>query len=220
MSVPPPEPELNPYAPPEAELIELVAIAPSDLAEAEAVRRAHITHETSIKALGALHLIGALVGFSWLIAYAGFGIQHAGGGMDAILSIVPLLILLFFTSINLALGIGLRGLRLWARWIDVALIGFALLSNLLSVILAAIWGLGEFELGVPLASSIIPGYILYLLLSPRATAIFSPGYRDIIARTPHVKMKTSWLVKGCLIVLVTFLLLFIVAGFVSFRSFQ
>ncbi len=38
-------------------------------------------------------------------------------------------------------------------------------------------------------------YVLYLLLSSKGTMVFSPGYQAIIPQTPHVKYKTSWIVK-------------------------
>ena len=217
MSVPPLEPERNPYAPPEADLGEAAAAAPDDLAEAEAVRRAHITHETLIKSLSALHLIGAVFGFLWLIAFAAVVVPHIDRTEDS--GPAPLFVLIF-TGINLALGLGLRGLRPWARWVDVALNGISLLLCVLSVIPAVLWGGGGPDVaGVALVFLIMPGFVLYLLISPKAAVVFSPGYKDIIARTSHVKMKMSWLATGCLIVLVTLVVLF-VAGFVSFRSFQ
>lgn len=217
MSVPPLEPERNPYAPPEAELGESAAGAPEELAEAKAVRRAHITHETLIKSLGALHLVGVVFGFIWLIAFAAVVVLHNDRTVD---SAPPPLFVLIFTGINLALGLGLRGLRPWARWVDVALNGISLLLCVLSVIPAVLWGGGGPDVaGVALVFLIMPGFVLYLLISPKAAVVFSPGYKEIIARTPHVKMKMSWLATGCLIVLVTLLVLF-VAGIASFLSFR
>jgi hypothetical protein len=58
--------------------------------------------------------------------------------------------------------------------------------------------------GIPflLGMMIIPGYILYLLLSPKGSMVFSPEYWEAIERTPHIKYKTSWLLKGCLILFI------------------
>ena len=216
MSLPPSEPERNPYAPPEAEIGEAAAGAPGDLAEAEAVRRAHITHEMSIRSLGDLHLVGGIVGLIGLTVFAAVAVGRNGeAGYSGPVPWPQAVSLFFVTGINLALVLGLRELRPWARWLDVALIGFTLLLDLCWEIRAAIRSHDLFDLGLPLTFSIILGHILYLLLSPRATVVFSQGYKEIIARTPHVKMKTSWLVKGGLILLLAFLLV-VVGGVVSF----
>src|SRR5947209_10178061 len=63
---PPTAPEdFNPYAPPstaiDEELIDLVPMG--DLAAAEAIRRAHIGPEASVKSIGSLHFLGALFGY-------------------------------------------------------------------------------------------------------------------------------------------------------------
>ncbi|MGE3820841.1 MAG: hypothetical protein AB7I30_15615, partial [Isosphaeraceae bacterium] len=66
---------INPYAPPEATLEPAPPSgAPGDLAEAVAIRRKHLNHEASIRAVGSLHLLGALI----------YGI---GGGAVALLSL-------------------------------------------------------------------------------------------------------------------------------------
>lgn len=218
MSTPPPEPlpELNPYAPPEASLGEAPA-GSADLAEAEAIRRAHIAHETSIRSLGFLHLLGGVILLLLLatVVAATFG-TPAGERRSAFLFGMVAYVG-FLTAINFALGVGLRGLRPWARWTDAVLIILSLLFNLGSVAFQTARGtdLGSLVLGL-LASALIPGYILYLLLSPRGGVVFSAEYQSVIARTPHVKMRTSWLVKGCLIVLVVFLVVLALGGVGSF----
>ena len=65
---------------------------------------------------------------------------------------------------------------------------------------------------------IIPAYILYLLLSSKGAMVFSTEYKEIIARTPHVKYRTSCIVWGALIVLGVVILLAVVAGLVSMMS--
>jgi hypothetical protein len=210
-----PSPEINPYAAPEAALggPDVGALSTADLAEAEAVRRKHIAHETSIKAIGSLHMLGA---FGLLIAL-GFlafaSLSRSGAG------VAVLVYVLVMTALNFALGFGLRALRSWARWVDVALLGLSFLINVASYL----YGVAQANGGPPagrvvgmlIGSSIIPGYILYLLTSRKASVVFSPEYQDIIARTPHVKMQTSWLVKGCAVVLVVGLLFLVVAAIFS-----
>jgi hypothetical protein len=123
------------------------------------------------------------------------------------------------TVISFTLGFGLRNLRSWARWITAVLIVLSLLANLVGLVFQASRGADVAgSVGQLLGSAIIPGYILYLLLSAKGSMVFSPEYQTIIARTPHVKMKTSWLVKGCLIALVACLTLGVLGALMSYLS--
>ena len=65
--------------------------------------------------------------------------------------------------------------------------------------------------------AIIPSYILFLLLSKKGSMVFSPEYQAIIERTPHIQYRTSWIVKGCLIVLVGTFLFAFVGAFLGIR---
>ncbi len=72
-------------------------------------------------------------------------------------------------------------------------------------------------IGVFLLQAIIPSYILYLLLSKKGSMVFSSEYRRIIERTPHIQYRTSWIVKGCMIVMVGVFMLAFVAAFIGSR---
>jgi hypothetical protein len=88
----------------------------------------------------------------------------------------------FLTGIaHLVLAYGLRRLRSWARWPTVVLSFIGLL-------------------GFPLGT-LISALILANLLGKKAAMVFSPEYKDIIAATPHVKYKTSIIVKVFLVLL-------------------
>ena len=150
---------------------------------AEATRREHINHEASIKAVGILYYLGGVgVVIAGVGALAGVkGGMHVGLAIG--LGLVAVGVLQFFA------GWGVRGLRSWGR----------VLGTILSVI-----GLLSFPVG-----TLINGYILYLFFSRKGGTIFSPGYQDVIAATPHVKYRTSivvWiflaLVVGLLVVAV------------------
>ena len=151
----------NPYAVPAAN-VEDVSADP----EAEAIRREHISHEASIKAVGFLYYLG------------GLGLTIAGGvslfaSRDA--GIAALMFMLAALGVaQLFAGWGVRSLRPWGR----------ILGCVLSVI-----GLLGFPIG-----TLINGYILYLFLSKKGRTIFGPDYQDIVAATPHVKYRTSILV--------------------------
>jgi hypothetical protein len=161
----------NPYAAPAAPVEDVSANA-----EAEAIRKAHISHEASIKAVGLLYYLGG-IGVT-LAALAGLV-----GAKDASVGVTLLLIGLgvgqFFA------GWGVRALRPWGR--------------IVGCILSAI-GLIGFPIG-----TLINGYILYLFLSKKGRTIFAPEYQDVIAATPHVKYRTSiivWIFLALVVLLI------------------
>lgn len=150
----------NPYAAPAAPVEDV-----GTNAEAEAIRRAHISHEASIKAVGFLYYLGG-VG----VTLAGI-MGLASGGAEAL--VVSALMLLIGVGQFFA-GWGVRGLTKWGR--------------VLGCIVSAL-GLLAFPIGTA-----INAYVLYLFLSKKGRTIFSPEYKDVIAATPHVKYKTSIIV--------------------------
>ena len=162
----------NPYAPPAARVDD----APAN-SEAEAIRRAHINHEASIKAVGLLYYLGGVaVTIAGVASLAGAGRAY-GAGMAA--GLVAVGAAQFFA------GYGVRALRPWGR----------IVGTILSVI-----GLVGFPVG-----TLVNLYILYLYFSKKGRTVFSPDYQDVIAATPHVKYKTSivvWIVLALLLVLV------------------
>jgi hypothetical protein len=162
--------EVNPYAAPTARVDDVAADS-----EAEAIRRAHISHEASIKSVGILYYLGSV-----LTIVVGIG-SMLGARAD------PLMAFIFFGVGVGALfaGYGVRTLRRWGR--------------IVGCILSAL-GLLGFPIG-----TLINGYILYLFLSKKGRTIFAPEYQDIIAATPHVKYRMSiivWIFLALLIALV------------------
>jgi hypothetical protein len=148
----------NPYAAPTARLED---VGPNP--EAEAIRRAHISHEASIKAVGILYYLagtGITIG----------AIATAAGARDPAAIAIVLLVGLLGVAQFFA-GWGVRAFRPWGRIAGCVLSGIGLL-------------------GFPVGT-LINAYILYLFLSKKGRTIFSPGYQEVIAATPHVKYKTS-----------------------------
>jgi len=151
----------NPYAPPAARVDDV-----STNPEAEAIRKAHISHEASIKAVGLLYYLAGVV-----LVIAGISFLTELGDLERVASG------LFFIAIavvQLFAGWGVRALRKWGRIVGCVLSALGLL-------------------GFPIGT-IINAYILYLFLSKKGRTVFSPEYQDVIAATPHVKYKTSILV--------------------------
>jgi hypothetical protein len=192
------------------------------MAAAEAIRRAYLRHEASIKSIGSLHYLGVFVGVLGLGLMV-FRALSRNSKMDEGMSSAPFVgavVYLFVTlSINLIMGIGLTGLKPWARWTEVALTSILLLIYLLGTVVAAMGNgptVGPTIAGA-LVMSLILSYILYLLLSKKSSMVFSPEYQLIIERTPYIKYRTNWIVKGCFIVLAVVIGFGIVAAFLSSR---
>ncbi len=165
------------WTPPRAEVKDLSLSGNPDAPE---IRRQHLNHEASIKAIGALYYLGA-------IGLIGLGITGiVGSGSEG--AATKILLVVF------ALGMG--GLYFW---IGHGLRGLQSRAKIPAVILAVI-GLLGFPIG-----TLINGYILYLLLSAKGTMVFSDEYKQIIADTPDIKYRTSiivWVFLGLIVALV------------------
>ncbi|MDX1927172.1 MAG: hypothetical protein SFV81_11680 [Pirellulaceae bacterium] len=175
----------NPYAPSPSAMSSAVP-AEGD----EATRKAHLSHEASIKSIGVLYLLGAIIGFLLTVVYLVGGVaafvtpsRNPGEGAlaGAVLIVVGILAGAFAT-VQFILAQGLRSLKPWSR------IGGVVLSCI---------GLLGFPIG-----TLISAYFLYLLASQKGVYIFSPEYARVIAATPHIKYKTSiivWILLGILV---------------------
>jgi hypothetical protein len=163
----------NPYAAPQANVDPVGT-------EDEAIRRAHLNIEASLKAVGNLYLLSGV-----LILFGAAGILLSSGPAAEYEGIT---IAALFLAIAIAQGIagfGLRKLKRWARPI----------ATVLSVI-----GLIGFPIG-----TMISGYVMYLLWSRKGRTVLQPEYQDVINATPHVKYKTSivvWILLGLILMLV------------------
>ena len=169
-----PASDSNPYAPPAAHVEDVME--PSS--EAEVIRREHIKHEASIRAVGLLYYIGGgillVTGVSLVIGLSTNNPFYIAGPIYIVISLLTMVV-----------AYGLRSLRPWAR--------------LTSIVFAAI-GLIGFPVG-----TIVNAYVLWLLLSKKGRRIFEDDYAAIVAATPHVKYRTSmlvWVILGILVLAV------------------
>ncbi len=161
-------------------------------------RKHYLNHEASVKSIGVLYLLGAIIVvpiglFKVISAIAGVG--QAPGERGVIAGVGT-----FYLSLGLCqgfVGYGLRKLKGWAR------IGGTIFS---------VFGLIFIPIG-----TLISAYFLYLLLSEKGKIVFSDNYKQVIAQTPHIKYKTSvivWILLGLLVGLIFFGVVFaVVAGF-------
>lgn len=104
----------NPYAAPAAPVDDVAANA-----EAEAIRRAHISHEASIKAVGFLYYLGG-VGVTLVAAASLLGAKDA--------SVMVTLLLITLGVAQFFAGWALRALRPWGRILGCVLSGLGLLG--------------------------------------------------------------------------------------------
>lgn len=180
----------NPYAAPPIEADLAMAYSPfgADLSQDEQIRHEYLSHEASVRSVGILYYLGAFflgigslstVAFFLLPVLLSSGDSQMGSPDNLAFAIViPAILLALYGLLTVLFFFTARGLRRLQPW-----------SRISSGILSGL-GLLQFPIG-----TLINVYILYLLLSPKGGMVFSPEYREIIARTPHIKCKTSLLVK-------------------------
>ncbi|MFM7132397.1 MAG: hypothetical protein ACKO0V_23865 [bacterium] len=171
----------NPYAAPESDLAGAVYVA-TGVDDAEQIRNQHISAEASVRAIGTLDIIGAI-----LLVIASVGIIIGGvsaeEGQDKGGAIGLGCFYLGFGILSFLVGLGLRRLKNWAR--------------ITSAILC-----------IPGIVSPITWLILYYLLNKKAVFVCTPEYAQIREMTPHIKYKSSIIVKVLLgLLLVVFLLI-------------
>lgn len=170
----------NPYRVPRAHVAD---VGPQ--AEAESVRLAHLSVETSLRTVGLLYYLG-LAGFG----ISGFLIVGSSAG-SAMVEPAMGVVLLALAVICAVLAYGLRGLRPWVR---VPAIG------------ASVIGLFGFPFG-----SILNGYVLYLLLCAKGRCVLGPDYAAVLAATPHVRYRSSLVLRVCVVALLAFVLFALMA---------
>lgn len=158
--------EINPYAPPQADLSNPQLSPGEDVS----IRQAHIKTEATVKSVGTLYYLGCFVlivsGVATLLTNPPVA-PDAGIGGNVILSAVLIVIGL----LQGVLAYGLRRLRSWSRWPTVVLSFIGLLA---------------FPMG-----TLISALILSNTLGAKARMVFSADYQRIIAATPQVKYKSK-----------------------------
>jgi hypothetical protein len=174
---------INPYAPPKAEVADVVPTA----GEEAAIRQDHIKTEASIRSIGILYYL-----CSGLLLF--LAVSFLAGGdprkFDTSFPVVgSSLLTLALGLLGIFIGRGIRNLRPWAR---VAVIMLASLG--------CIVGVARLSLGI-----VVQVYILYLLFSKKGRRIFASDYPDIVAATPEIKYRTSiviWILLGLVVLLI------------------
>jgi hypothetical protein len=169
--------EQNPYQAPTAEIAEVI---PGVSPDAVQIRQEHIGHEASIRSIGILYYLGAIL---MILAggISGFAFSQEYGDVSAVMTVF----LIGFGVLYLWMGSALRALSSKVRHVAGVFAGLGLL-------------------GFPVGT-LINGYILYLLYSKKGKMVFSEEYQAIRLATPHVKYKTSVVVWVLLIIILLLL---------------
>ncbi|MBK7759024.1 MAG: hypothetical protein IPI35_22045 [Deltaproteobacteria bacterium] len=174
----------NPYAPPAADRGEVKPPPEPEmeggmtLAEAEALRRAYLTHEARLQAVGTLMLpcavnvvVGPLTGLVGVVALLAVDMEPAPAPVLARLMIVMVGLLL--TAFGVMSSVG--GLGLWR--LDPK-------HRTLNTVVATVW-LVTFWCFCPLGL-----WALYLLRSSAGAVVLSPEYAEARRRTPHIRFNS------------------------------
>lgn len=167
------EMELNPYAAPQAQVLQASN-------HDELVRTEHLDTEAAIKSVGLLYYIAAfglvILGASVLVGET--PVKASTGWLPALL--LPLGVAAGGTAY------GLKRLQGWARIPTIILSSIALVLGLISVSIVGV---------------LIHIYVLTKVLGKQGQFVMTPEYKRIIAATPHIKRKTSIVVKVLLVLL-------------------
>lgn len=142
--------------------------------EAEAAREMHLSTEASIRSVGMLYYLAfAGCAFAGIFVFALPGADAVGGPLE-------LVMLLAFSAAFAAVGYGLRALKPAVR---------------IPAIVLSVLGLLAFPVG-----TLIHAYVLYLLLCAKGKFLFTPEYAQIVGATPHLRYRTSPIVRAVMIV--------------------
>lgn len=182
LPVEPSDAAFNPFAAPKANLSRSSDIE-IDIADAERIRRDHIGAEAGLRALGTLNYIGSFfIGLSGLMGLLA-GLATTGDVQTTM--ILSSFIYFGLATCNYLLGRGLRNLKNWAR-------------------------ICEAVLCIPAIISPISWLILYYTLNKKAVFVCTPEYAAIREATPHIKYKTSLIVKFLAFLLLAIIVILII----------
>lgn len=171
------ESKLNPYAPSSIE-----SSSASEPMSSESVRCEHLPHEESIKSVGSLMIAGGVICGVLLVVTTFVAPFELAENVDGIWNQVPMryvsMMLIYGCLGSVSIYCG-RGLRNFTR-------GGRVIATIFCLFLQFVPVVGNFA-GI---------YGLYLLHGKKGRFIFSDDYRRIIAETPEIRYKSSFIVNA------------------------
>ncbi|WP_395742744.1 hypothetical protein [Prosthecobacter sp.] len=170
--------EINPYAAPQAEVLQATT-------EDEQIRREYLNTEATIKSVGILYYLGTVA----LTAIGVIALTRDDPHKNEYDLLLGMLLIVMGIGMGIA-AFGLRRLQNWARPLTILLSSVAVIIGLVN----QSWGV------------VIHVYILAQVLGKRGKFVMTPEYHRVIAATPHVKRKTSVVMKVLLAVLLIILI--------------
>ena len=175
-----------------------------ELSAAETIRRELLATETNIKSSAVLYGIAAFVItlLTLVVLFSPRGPLDGGASFSEI-AIICLLILL--ATFMWYCAIGMRQLKPSVRPWVITLSSILLLTSLV--------GFNPFGLvGFNPIGLLFNGFVLWLVVGNKGKRVLTHEYQEIIAATPHIKLKTSIIVW---ILLAILLLIFVVGVFMA-----
>jgi hypothetical protein len=145
----------------------------------------------TVRRIGAIHL--GLAAW-WALGVLPEVVSYLQLGGFASFGIVTVATSLVLTVVNLAIGVGLRGLRPWARWADIALNALATLIAVLTTSWMVRFGAAVDPAHWPeiALSKVLPPFLLFVMLSRTTARAVSPEGRAALAE-PIARLRPSGL---------------------------
>ena len=193
------EMDQNPFAPPQADA-RTPFTAASTAAEAETIRRQFLSHESAVRAIGALYLLGAFfggVGGVLFLGLASSGQVFDDESMaDSSLWVIMITLMFLLLLLWVWIGWGLRHLNNAAR-----------IGGIVYGSLGVLQGLVQWN-PILLIMQVI---FLYYLASAKGRYVCSKEYRQIMQTTPHIKPKISWILIAFFVLVLLLVAIIILA---------
>jgi len=167
----------NPYAAPGTS-------DPMEFSEIDEIRYQHLNHEISLKSIGSLYCVsGILVMLVTVVSVLFlFTVKRV-----TVLLVSYAVLGTLAAFLCLWIGIGLRRLTPAVR---------------VPALFISVVGLFLFPIG-----TLMSIYALYLLLEPKGKMVLSGQYQEVVAATPHIQYRTSYVVWIVLVIII-FVILF------------
>ena len=156
---------------------------------AEAIRNRYLSHESSVRSIGSIHIAGGFVCLLWPISMYFEPLRRSS-------DIVPVVLLTLAGVVMFYFALAAYRLQRWSR--------------IPSAIVTVLVGLAGACIGVPIAA-----YFLYVMFGPNGQMVYSDEYRQIIKQTPQIQYKTqtvSWFVLLILVSLICVVVMMTLAG--------